>query len=81
MMVSPSSLSISPAGGHSTHLKSLLACLRWVVHTCNDIYKLEPPVKEDTVKAGALVEAETTSFQAKASGIELHLRAPKAFGA
>ena len=21
----------------------------WVVHTCNDIYKLEPPVKEDTV--------------------------------
>eukprot|EP00438_Fugacium_kawagutii_P016631 Skav205651 [mRNA] locus=scaffold458:165429:166809:+ [translate_table: standard] len=22
----------------------------WVVHTCNDIYKLEPPVKEDTVK-------------------------------
>lgn len=24
----------------------------WVVHTCNDIYKLEPPVKEDTVKSG-----------------------------
>ncbi|CAK9004790.1 unnamed protein product [Durusdinium trenchii] len=22
----------------------------WVVHTCNDVYKLEPPVKEDTVK-------------------------------
>ena len=22
----------------------------WVVHTCNDIYKLEPPVKEETVK-------------------------------
>eukprot|EP00439_Symbiodinium_sp_Y106_P059383 s2085_g8.t1 len=22
----------------------------WVVHTCNDIYKLDPPVKEDTVK-------------------------------
>ena len=21
----------------------------WVVHTCNDIYKLEPAVKEDTV--------------------------------
>ena len=26
----------------------------WVVHTCNDIYKLEPPVKEDTVKDGVL---------------------------
>eukprot|EP00435_Cladocopium_sp_Y103_P050538 s442_g15.t1 len=24
----------------------------WVVHTCNDIYKLEPPVKEDTVTPG-----------------------------
>lgn len=22
----------------------------WVVHTCNEVYKLSPPVKEETVK-------------------------------